>query len=135
MNKYHISDDGEVFRVNQDGSFSSMGNVEEQSIRCNATKYNLQELENNIINGNHSRLSIDEVKFVAENSQNSDAVLKASEYDESIIIPILVKRFEDGATFLEEAVLCGLRTTLEAVGSQLQTQIQRRQYPDHTWER
>lgn len=27
-NKYHISDDGKVYRVNEDGSFTSMGNVE-----------------------------------------------------------------------------------------------------------
>lgn len=106
-NKYHISDNGDVFRVNQDGSFTSMGNVEGQDFGSKAKNYNLREFENRLINGDTSQLSIDEVKFVAENSQNSDAVLKASEYDEEIIIPILVKRFEDGVTFLEGAVLCG----------------------------
>lgn len=28
QNKYHISDDGKVYKVNDDGSFTSMGNVE-----------------------------------------------------------------------------------------------------------
>ncbi len=30
-NKYHISDDGNIYRVNEDGSFTSMGNVEQRS--------------------------------------------------------------------------------------------------------
>lgn len=28
QNKYHIADDGSVYKVNEDGSFTSMGNVE-----------------------------------------------------------------------------------------------------------
>ncbi|MDE6278283.1 MAG: hypothetical protein K2M06_09290, partial [Muribaculaceae bacterium] len=28
-NKYHISDDGTVYRINEDGSFTSVGNIED----------------------------------------------------------------------------------------------------------
>lgn len=29
LNKYHMTDDGKVYRVNEDGSFTSIGNVED----------------------------------------------------------------------------------------------------------
>lgn len=35
-NKYHIADDGKVYRVNEDGSFSSIGNVEDLEKRTSA---------------------------------------------------------------------------------------------------
>lgn len=31
INKYHVSDDGNIFKVNEDGSFTGMGNVEVMS--------------------------------------------------------------------------------------------------------
>lgn len=30
-NKYHISDDGKVYRINEDGSFTSLGNIEDRT--------------------------------------------------------------------------------------------------------
>lgn len=37
QNKYHITDDGNVYKVNDDGSFTSMGNVEVLTkARCSA---------------------------------------------------------------------------------------------------
>ena len=30
LNKYHMTDDGKVYRVNEDGSFTSIGNVEDR---------------------------------------------------------------------------------------------------------
>ena len=27
-NKYHVTDDGDIFRINDDGSFTSIGNAE-----------------------------------------------------------------------------------------------------------
>lgn len=35
--KYHVSDDGKVFRVNEDGSFTEMGNIEESFAEKNRT--------------------------------------------------------------------------------------------------
>lgn len=29
LNKYHISDDGKIYRINDDGSFTSVGNFDE----------------------------------------------------------------------------------------------------------
>lgn len=44
QNKYHISNDGEVYKVNEDGSFTSMGNIE-----------NLQNVSDNNYGGNTNK--------------------------------------------------------------------------------
>lgn len=36
-NKYHISDDGKVYRINEDGSFTSVGNIEDIEMKSSAT--------------------------------------------------------------------------------------------------
>lgn len=119
--KYHITNTGDVYRVNDDGSFTSMGNAEEHTLgnkpsmdssvnyadSSTVKNYDLQKLENRIINSELCDLTLDEVKYIARKSQNSDALLRASEFDDTAIIPIIVERFENGATFLENAILNG----------------------------
>lgn len=104
--KYHITDNGDIYKVNNDGSFTSMGNAEKQ---VGGKKIIIEEslpmFEKKLLNEDPSSLTIDEIKCIACYSQNSDALLKASDIHEEIVIPILVERFEQGATFLEDAVL------------------------------
>lgn len=43
QNKYHISNDGSVYKVNEDGSFTSMGNVENRNTLGNNQRNNSDE--------------------------------------------------------------------------------------------
>lgn len=106
--KYHITDNGDIYKVNNDGSFTSMGNAEKQvGGKKTIIEESLPLFEKKLLNEDPSSLTIDEIKCIASYSQNSDALLKASDIHEEIVIPILVERFEQGATFLEDAVLNG----------------------------
>lgn len=110
-NKYHINPEGDIFKVNEDGSFTSLGNAENKNKYID--KERLSQLENKLIRigeidiRNNPEFSTEDITFVARYSQNSDALLIASNYDDGEIFEILVKRFENGATFLEDSVLNG----------------------------
>lgn len=110
-NKYHVNPDGDIFKVNDDGSFTSLGNAESKNKSID--KNRLSQLENKLIRigemhiFNNSEVSVEEIKYVVLYSQNSEALLIASNYDDGNTFALLVKRFENGATFLEDAVLNG----------------------------
>lgn len=110
-NKYHVNSEGEIFKVNDDGSFTSLGNAENKNKGID--KHRLLQIENKLIRigemdiFNNPEICVEDIKYIARYSQNSDALLIASHYDDGDIFAILVKRFEKGATFLEDAVLNG----------------------------
>lgn len=104
-NKYHVTDNGNIYRVNEDGSFTDMGNVETKSSATLPS--HLASLEQIVAQGNMRRLNRQDIIVLAKYSQNAEVLLEISEYDDGDIFSLLVKRFEDGATFLEDAVLNG----------------------------
>lgn len=102
-NKFHIDNDGHVFRVNVDGSFTDMGNISD-SPKYDASR--LAQIEQILEKQNETGLTKDDIMFCCQYSQNSDALRWGGAlYDDAFCL--LVKRFENGATFLEDAALNG----------------------------
>lgn len=111
--KYHITDDGDIYKVNKDGSFTAMGNAEEHKPdverrkNTSESRDRLISLENMLISEQGNLLSPQEIEFVARYSQNSEALGMLAYLEDGRYFPLLVKRFENGATFLEDSVLQG----------------------------
>jgi len=131
-NKYHISDDGNVYRVNEDGSFSEVGNV--QDLHASSAKeenmepvaetilgdseFSLYKLEQRILSGKGCSLSVAERKFVAANSLNVDALERFITFAGSQMVCTLIRRFEKGELNLDPVMTsicfnCKSTVTLE----------------------
>lgn len=115
--KYHITDEGVIYRVDDTGEITELGNVDSLGQTQNTTvnnedttqevniRYSLSEMERSLINGKGKGLNRHERKHLVLNSSNVSALeafVKFCGYD---WVKVLVNRYQRGETFLEPVLL------------------------------
>lgn len=128
--KYHVTDEGTVYRVNEDGSFTEMCNVENVpsasrqgqsdnpakhqpldftsstlTTKMTMRRYSLEEMEQMLCSGRGNGLNKVERQFIAENSQNYSALDSFVNFAGVQFLIILIRRFESGESFIEPVLL------------------------------
>lgn len=106
--KYHVTDDGQVYRVNEDGSFTDLGNAEDKMSASTqhlnnggqSRTGNLKELENKVLQKRMKELSCEEARFVAEKSGDIEVLTEIFDYsstgDDNLdpdVFAVLMKRY------------------------------------------
>lgn len=114
--KFHITDDGTIYRLEDSGEVTELGNVDTISgitressnqylygKRPNDSRirYSLYEMEKMLCDGKGRSLNKHERKYLASESSNVPALERFVEFSGTQWINILVSRFERGETFLE----------------------------------
>lgn len=110
--KYHVTDEGVVYRVDDTGEITELGNVESLSGPGAAdappsaatdanVRYSMAEMEGMIVKGAGKGLNRYERRMVAKECRNVEALECFVEFAGSQWINMLVGRFERGETWLE----------------------------------
>lgn len=116
QNKYHISDDGNVYKVNNDGSFTSMGNIESKKNSrlnnsnglINQDNQDLGYIERQLQLDHGDKLSNEQLIEAAKYSKKNNILSKVIDWDvygECCLI--IINRFEKGEDILEE-IFCDM---------------------------
>lgn len=113
-NKFHITEDGIIFRVEDTGEITELGNVDalDMSKKIEAIppvtypndskiRYSLSEMEKLLSEGRGKGFNRHERKFLVKESSNILALEYFIEFGGIQWINILITRFERGETFLE----------------------------------
>lgn len=128
--KYHVTDEGFVYRVNDDGSFTELGNVEniasqtakdpEQdvthnnvgktepgrySVKTTSVRYSLEVMEDMLCHMRGRGLNKAERSAVAKNSRNYAALDAFIDFAGVQHHTALIRRFEKGEDFIEPLLL------------------------------
>lgn len=106
--KYHVTDEGQVYRVNEDGSFTDLGNAEDKMSATarhfnndgQSGSHNLKDLENKVLQKRMMELSREEARFVAERSGDIEVLTEIFDYsstgDDNLdpdVFAVLMKRY------------------------------------------
>ena len=106
--KYHVTDEGQVYRVNEDGSFTDLGNAEDKMSATarhfnndgQSGPHNLKDLENKVLQKRMMELSREEARFVAERSGDIEVLTEIFDYsstgDDNLdpdVFAVLMKRY------------------------------------------
>ncbi|MCM1449481.1 MAG: hypothetical protein NC082_04010 [Clostridiales bacterium] len=128
--KYHVTDEGTVYRVNEDGSFTEMCNVENISdaliqrqssnlverqyskysntnitVKVIPVRYSITEMEQMLCSGRGNELNKAERKIIADSSHNFSALDSFVDFVGVQYLIVLIRRFEAGDTFIEPLLL------------------------------
>lgn len=114
--KYHVTDEGVVYKVDDTGEITEMGNVEslsapsntancEKPMAANGLRYSLQEMERMLCKNKGRNLVKEERKLIATQSKNIEALLKFVDIAGVQWQRKLIRRFEQGETELEPVLL------------------------------
>lgn len=116
--KFHITEDGIIFRVEDTGEITELGNVDalDMSKKIEAVppvtypndskiRYSLSEMEKLLSEGRGKGFNRHERKFLVKESSNILALEYFIEFGGIQWINILITRFERGETFLEPVLL------------------------------
>lgn len=127
--KYHITDNGDIYKVNDDGSFTSMGNAEQYievpknnlpesnptSPSNSKVRYSLSDMEQRLCNGKGKGLNRFERKMLVKESSNVQALEYFVEFGGTQWVNILIRRYEHGETFLEPVLLKASQNTYSSL--------------------
>lgn len=126
-NKYHVTDEGVVYRVDDNGEITELGNVDSlgtipqtpttsDSDLANDSnlRHTLSEMERLLCNGKGKGLNRFERKLIANDCSNVPALECFVEFCGSQWVKILIARFERGETFLEPVLLKAAQTQLSS---------------------
>lgn len=115
-NKYHISDDGKIYRLDDTGEITMLGDVNDlpgenagqipQTVRITIkepgiVRGDLSSLESWIMSGKGRSMNKEERLFVATNSQNTAVLDKLLSFAGAQIVIKIIQRFESGENNLE----------------------------------
>ena len=116
--KFHITDDGVIYRVDDTGEITELGNVdslrnsEKPSDTPSAPskydtkiRYSLSEMEQRLCKGKDKGFNRFERKLLVKESSNIPALEYFVEFGGTQWVNILITRFERGETFLEPVLL------------------------------
>lgn len=116
QNKYHITDEGVVYKVDDTGEITEMGNVESLSTPShtanrdmptptNGIRYSLGDVERMLCENKGRKLVKEERKLIATRSKNIEALLNFVNIAGVQWLRKLIRRFEQGETVLEPVLL------------------------------
>ncbi len=112
-NKYHISDDGKIYRLDDTGEITMLGDINDlpggnaaaqapqADVDVGVAGEDLYTLENKIMSGRGNSLGKDERLFVAVNSKKTVVLDKLLDFAGAQIVIKVIQRFEKGETNLE----------------------------------
>ena len=115
-NKYHISDDGKIYRIDDTGEITMLGDVNDlpggnagqipQTVRITIkepgiVRGDISSLESWIMSGKGRSMNKEERLFVATNFQNTAVLDKLLSFAGAQIVIKIIQRFESGETNLE----------------------------------
>ena len=116
--KFHITDEGVIYKVDDTGEITELGNVENldtskknlsetkpTSPNDSKIRYSLSEMENHLCNGKGKGFNRFERKMLVKESSNIQALEYFVEFGGTQWVSILINRFEKGETFLEPVLL------------------------------
>lgn len=115
--KFHITDEGIIYRVDDTGEVTELGNVASldgdkkrldtsmQIAKITNMRYSLSEIEYLLCNGNGRGLNKVERRRLVEESSNVPALEYFVEFGGNQWVNILIRRFEHGESFLEPVLL------------------------------
>lgn len=110
--KYHVTNDGVVYKVDDTGEITEMGNVEslsttsniinrDMSVSANGIRYSLCEIEQMLCENKGRNLIKEERKLIATQSKNIKALLNFVDIAGVQWLRKLIRRFEQGEIELE----------------------------------
>lgn len=128
--KFHITDEGIIYKINDAGEITELGNVESladsSAPKTSATaspkhppadmeiRYTLPEMEERLCNGKGNGLNRHERKLLASESKNIPALMQFVGFCGCKWTNVLIARFEQGDTYLEPVLA---KVSLSASGS------------------